>query len=112
ETTTYTVLIVSENCITTRQVQIAVDENNAIDNDSLIVINIYPNPAKAGSEIKLNKHIRDACITIHDIAGNILYRNNIFSGSVLNIAAYIKPGIYILQIIEASHIQLIKLNIE
>lgn len=112
ETTTYTVLIVSENCITTRQVQIAVDENNAIDNDSLIVINIYPNPAKAGSEIKLNKHIRDACITIHDIAGNILYRNNIFSGNVLNIASYIKQGIYILQIIEASHIQLIKLNIE
>ncbi len=111
ETTTYTVLIVSETCITTRQVLITVDENNAIDNDFLSVINIHPNPVKAGSEIKLNKHIRDACITIHDIAGNTLYRNDRFSGNVLNIASNIKQGIYILQIIEASHIQLIKLNI-
>ncbi len=105
ETTTYTVLIVSETCITKEEVTVTVFDNSQIlDNFADFQFKIFPNPANSNSEIYSNYNFKNSHITISNVLGQIVYTGTINNGNKLFIAKELNPGLYNIKITENESI--------
>jgi predicted GH43/DUF377 family glycosyl hydrolase len=111
ETTIYTVLIVSEDCITKEQITVTVDDPGIIEDPELQTLEVFPNPTNTES-LKVNKMLRNAEITITNSLGQIVFNINEFSGEKIMTNNKLKPGTYIISIDENSVIYQKKLIVK
>ncbi|MBN2777305.1 MAG: T9SS type A sorting domain-containing protein [Bacteroidales bacterium] len=112
-TTTYSVLIVNETCITKEMVTVTVEEPSKItENISDIDLKIFPNPASTSDKISFNKLIIDSELKILDITGKIVFYDNNFSGNKINLKSNLKSGTYIVKLSDKNLDKEIKLIID
>ncbi|MBN2777306.1 MAG: T9SS type A sorting domain-containing protein [Bacteroidales bacterium] len=101
ETTTYTALIVSESCITSRQVTVTVEEPSYTAHiESIPQLVLYPNPAYSKSEIFSNLSFDNAVMNITDASGKVILTSNLKNTNKIINSNTLTPGIYYLSIID------------
>jgi predicted GH43/DUF377 family glycosyl hydrolase len=98
ETSTYTVLIVSETCITKAEVTVTVDDASLIINTSEKELNVYPNPLSNSNAINFNKILNKKRISITNNLGEIVFYKDDFSGNEILLNKSLKTGVYLIEI--------------
>ena len=98
ETTTYTVLIVSEACVTKELVTVTVYDPSNIEEPAIEVLEIFPNPANIKSSLKLNKVFKNAHVTITNSIGQTVFNINNFSDDEIRFNSKLIPGTYIIRV--------------
>jgi predicted GH43/DUF377 family glycosyl hydrolase len=112
ETTTYTVLIVGEECINTKQITVYVQPVSISNNsNSDFDIQIYPNPASRNSEVFANCSFTSANIIVSNIFGQIVYSGTIENSNRIIESNFISSGLYFVKIIESNNIFNLKIII-
>ncbi|MDD3740140.1 MAG: T9SS type A sorting domain-containing protein [Bacteroidales bacterium] len=105
ETTTYTVLIVSETCITKEEVTVTVFDNSQINENFVdFQLKVFPNPAKPNSEIFANYNFRNANITVSNVLGQVVYTGKIINNNKILDYVDLSIGIYNIKIIEDKNV--------
>ena len=112
ETTTYTVLIVSETCISKAEVTVIVDDASLIYNMPEKKLSIYPNPIKNSNVLTINKIFNDASITITNSIGQIVFNKEDFFGNEIILNEALKSGVYLIEIRSKNEIFHIKLIVK
>jgi predicted GH43/DUF377 family glycosyl hydrolase len=112
ETTTYSVLIVSETCITKEQVTVSVEDDVSIASNNIDDLTIFPNPSGTTKKICFNQNMSGCSIKIFNQLGHIVFVNKSFSGSSIELDTSLESGIYIIQLENDEEISEIKMVID
>jgi hypothetical protein len=102
-TTTYTVLIVGDTCITTEQVTVYVENISQINENTSKEISIFPNPLSNSNILNINKTLNKADIIITNSVGQVVFNDNNFSGNTILLNKHLKPGMYLIEIFEEEN---------
>lgn len=97
ETTTYTVLIVNDTCITKEEVSVNV-ACNQIPERKLDNLKVFPNPNRAPGTLYLSKHMDNVRICIYNGVGQLEYELMNFSGNQIPLPASLHSGIHMIHI--------------
>jgi len=112
ETITYTVLIVSDNCITKEQVTVTVEDHSEIttntNNPGMV---LFPNPAISNTKVFSNHSFDNATIIITDVFGKIVYSGILNQGNKIIDGIKLNRGIYDITICDKDNIYNSKLVI-
>jgi hypothetical protein len=94
-------IVSSANCSDTSDVAIlTVDENSGIKQLVAKEIKIYPNPTNSTLTMVSSENLSDAAISVISMTGQIVYRENNFSGQSLTIdMSALVSGIYFIELI-------------
>ncbi len=113
-TTTYTVLIVSNNCITKEEITVTVDQSSKIEsNSSKGYVTVHPNPATISTKISTNIRFNNATFILFNSIGQVVAtQNNVNSSEIIVQRENLKNGIYFFQIINDGEMQTGKFVIE
>ena len=95
-TTTYTVLIVSDSCITTAQITVTVEEPQQIMSNNTGNIRVYPNPFKDKTVIEFPfEYNNEYILNIYDIYGKAVRTiTGINTGQIIIYKKTLTSGIY------------------
>lgn len=105
-TTTFTVLIVSDSCITKEEMTVYVDYNIKVaEQQKEEMLTIYPNPFSERTTIYYDEHFHNSVFKLYNSVGQIVdIQNNINNNEIIVERNNLPVGIYLFQLINQNNI--------